>query len=71
MIKLPKCFFHLFSRNILKPPGISRDDGKGRASLIPWNQGKSLLFDVTLLHYNSKSNVAPTNDIFNDAKTNR
>lgn len=34
--------------NILQPPGISREDGERvhGMMLIPWNHGKSLLWDV-------------------------
>jgi hypothetical protein len=36
--------------NIMEPPGVSRSDGKrpDGMSLIPWREGKSLLWDVTV-----------------------
>ena len=36
--------------NITQPPGISRDDGKrpDGLTLIPWSNGRSLLWDVTI-----------------------
>jgi len=49
-----KVFCHAFSSagipNIIQPPGISRNDGKrpDGMTLIPWSQGKSLLWDVTI-----------------------
>ena len=46
----------------LEPPGLSRDDGKrpDGASIVPWKQGKSLVWDVTCVNTVAPSHVKAT-----------
>ncbi|GAV06471.1 hypothetical protein RvY_16455 [Ramazzottius varieornatus] len=51
-------------QNVLEPLGIPRDDGlrPDRKTIIPWKNGKELVWDVTVVDTLAKSYVGKTSE---------
>ena len=49
---------------MLEPPGVSRSDGKrpDGMTLIPWSNGKTLIWDVTCVDTLAPSHLASSNE---------